>query len=356
MTASGRAATPARLAPVAAALLAFAGFACLLASAPSTARAMGPLPACRYDDILTTPRADSAWAKTLVDTILRVPKNYLPTDLVPVTDAGLPGKGKLIRAVAIDDLREMTAAAKAAGAPIAAESSYRSYTQQQAVFASWEDKLGHAAALKVSARPGHSEHQLGLAIDFRSNPRTPLTLNTDWANTPAGTWMGANAWKYGWLMSYPKGKTSKTCYSWEPWHFRYVGRDLAAAIHASGLTTREYLWSHFTTAVVPKASGTGATAKPAATPSAPATLPPTPAPTPSPTVAPTLAPAPVPTAAPTPPATARAPGPSESTGPGGGVVDAGAAAALGGIGVVLLVGLTGAWLRLRRGRFGGGPG
>ncbi len=63
--------------------------------------------------------------------------------------------------------------------------------------------------------------------------------------------MKAHAWEYGWLMSYPKVSLATTCYDFEPWHFRYVGRNLAALIHASGLTTREYLWANFTTTVVP---------------------------------------------------------------------------------------------------------
>jgi D-alanyl-D-alanine carboxypeptidase len=58
--------------------------------------------------------------------------------------------------------------------------------------------------------------------------------------------MARNAWKFGWVMSYPKGKTDVTCFTYEPWHYRYVGRDVAAAIHESGLTTREYLWEHYT--------------------------------------------------------------------------------------------------------------
>ena len=63
--------------------------------------------------------------------------------------------------------------------------------------------------------------------------------------------MKAHAWEYGFVMSYPKGKIDVTCYDFEPWHFRYVGRELAAQIHASGLTPREYLWANFTTTVVP---------------------------------------------------------------------------------------------------------
>ena len=65
---------------------------------------------------------------------------------------------------------------------------------------------------------------------------------TSWETTKAGAWLGANAWKYGFVMSYPKGKTSVTCYMYEPWHFRYVGRTVAKAVHDSKLTLREYLW------------------------------------------------------------------------------------------------------------------
>ena len=90
------------------------------------------------------------------------------------------------------------------------------------------------------APPGHSQHQLGTAIDFRSNDgRTPF------ATTRAGGWMKANAWKYGWLMSYPSGKAALTCYSYEPWHYRYVGRTVARLIHFSGLTVRQWIWRHF---------------------------------------------------------------------------------------------------------------
>jgi len=216
---------------------------------PSEARGVGPLPACRYDDILTQPRGYDDWSTTLVDTILRVPKSYVPPDLVPVSQAGIAGRGK-VRAIMIDDLRAMTDAARAAGNAIGVESAYRSYTAQEATFASWVAQLGDAGALRVSARPGHSEHQLGLAIDFRSDPGGS-PFSGSWGRTPAGTWMRHHAWKYGFVRSYPPKEQDVSCYASESWHYRYVGRGLAAAIHASGLTTREYLWSNFTTAVVP---------------------------------------------------------------------------------------------------------
>ena len=164
----------------------------------------------------------------------------------------------------------MADAARAAGAPIAVASAYRSYATQKVTFQTWVNALGYAKALKVSARPGHSEHQLGLAIDFKSEPGGAPWNGVDWATTPAGAWMKANAWHYGWVISYPKNKLSTVCYAYEPWHYRYVGRELAASIHASGLTTRAYLWANFTTAYVgPASSGSPPPSKPAVSPPPP---------------------------------------------------------------------------------------
>ena len=240
------------------------------AMAPSEARGLGALPACRYDDIMTQPRGYDDWSTTLVDTILRVPKSYVPPDLVPVGLAGIAGHGK-VRELVIDDLRAMAEAAAAADNAIGVESAYRSYADQEATFASWVAQLGYAGALRVSARPGHSEHQLGLAIDFRSDPGgSPFTGS--WGQTPAGTWMREHAWQYGFIRSYPPKQQARSCYASEAWHYRYVGRDLAAAIHASGLTTREYLWGSYTTAVVPAVTprpsrGPSGTGQPSTSPS-----------------------------------------------------------------------------------------
>ena len=278
-------------------LLAALALACLALALPiahggaaTAVLAMGPLPACRYDDILTTPRQYGDWQETLVDPILRVPSTYAPPDLVSTGSAGIPGGGS-IRAIVIDDLRAMADAARAAGAPIAVASAYRSYATQKITFQGWVNVLGYAKALKVSARPGHSEHQLGLAIDFKSEPGGAPWNGVDWATTPAGAWMKANAWHYGWVISYPKNKLSTVCYAYEPWHYRYVGRELAARIHDSGLTTRAFLWANFTTAYVgPAPSGAPPPSKPPVSP------PPSATPTPTPTVEPSIAPSPSPTA------------------------------------------------------------
>ena len=221
-----------------------------LAAAPASTAGSGtaasaPLPACAYKDILTRFRKLSNWRRTSVDTRLMVGSSYAPTDLVTVGRADIAGSGK-VRRIAIDDLAAMTDAARTAGKAIAVRSAYRSYQDQVGTFQHWVDVSGRKAALKASARPGHSEHQLGTTIDFRSASSTKAPWDyDDWATTGPGRWMKNNAWKYGWIMSYPKGELHTTCYQYEPWHYRYVGRDLAQRVHDSGLTLREYLWRHY---------------------------------------------------------------------------------------------------------------
>jgi LAS superfamily LD-carboxypeptidase LdcB len=222
------------------------------AADPLPASGVGPLPACRLDDILTKPRGYDDWSITQVDWILSLGPKYRPPDLVSISKAGVSApRGGLIRKVAIDDLKALTAAAEANGTPVDVWSPYRSYTEQVAVFrnyAGWNERdqvfTNFEEAVTFSARPGHSEHQTGVAIDFVSRGET--SLPHEWETVPTGQWMAAHAWEYGWLMSYPQGKDSLVCYSYEPWHYRYVGRELAAKIHDSGLTVREYLWANYT--------------------------------------------------------------------------------------------------------------
>jgi hypothetical protein len=264
---------------LAAALLLGGAFLVVPATAPSSIEAVGPLPKCHLDDILTVPRDYDSWSTTLVDWLLTVGKHYKPPDLVPVADAGIAGPG-YIREVAIDDLRAMAKAAARNGTPIAVNSPYRSYAEQVASFNGWANLDGYDDAITYSQRPGHSEHQLGLTIDFMT-AGGGSALQGDWATTPAGGWMAENAWKYGWVLSYPKGEggaifSDATCFHYEPWHYRYLGREVARKVHRSGLTIREYLWKHFTM-VDPKTGKPLTTATPSASPT----------PSPSPEVTPT---------------------------------------------------------------------
>jgi zinc D-Ala-D-Ala carboxypeptidase len=249
------------------------------AAAPPTALGVGPLPKCRLDDILTIPRDYDSWRTTLVDWLLSVGPDYKPPDLVSISKAGVTGGGQ-IRAVAFDDLQAMAGAARAHGTPLGNVSSYRSYKTQKALFNSYVDGYGFKRAITFSARPGHSEHQLGVTIDFAAAGTSTFVSET----TPTGRWLSRNAWKYGWLMSYPKGKSDVVCYSYEPWHYRYYGRELAKAIHHSGLTTREYLWSHFTQVDVKTGSPVPSkSAEPSTTPTGqPSTSSPEPGGSPSP--------------------------------------------------------------------------
>ena len=212
---------------------------------PSLTLARGrkpPPPPCRYDDILTSRRSHANHAITLLDTIYKVGPRYAPTDLRGSGNYAL-NSGYRVRSIIGSELKAMARGARAAGAPLQLVSAYRSYTQQAATFNYWVSVGGYSHALLTSARPGHSEHQLGTTIDLTSKGGAAPWAYSDWAASAAGAWMKKHAWKYGFVMTYPKGKTSVSCYSYEPWHYRYVGRPIAAALRASGMTLREAIWA-----------------------------------------------------------------------------------------------------------------
>jgi zinc D-Ala-D-Ala carboxypeptidase len=203
-----------------------------------------PLPACAYSSIATPITNQSQFGLTLMDTTYGTTSAYVPAGLVQATASGIRSR-ELVRSIVIPDLKRMAAAATAAGASLAIVSAYRSYQNQVVTFRHWQNLQGYAKALISSARPGHSEHQLGTAIDFKSRAGPLPWLMTDWAKqSAAGIWLAANAWKYGFIMSYPRGQIGITCYEYEPWHYRYVGVAEAAAVHASGLTLRQWIWEH----------------------------------------------------------------------------------------------------------------
>jgi D-alanyl-D-alanine carboxypeptidase len=210
-------------------------------AAPTPIPAPAGPPACAYADVLTRHHGYADWPISLLDTIHHLPADYAPTDLVDSSAAGVGG-GYLVRSIAIADLRALADAARAAGTPIQLASGYRSHAQQHATFQHWVEVGGYEQALRTSARAGHSEHQLGTTVDVTSAGGAPPWEYADWATTPAGSWMTANAWRYGFVMSYPRGSFAETCYDYEPWHYRYVGRELAARIRGEGRAPRLVLW------------------------------------------------------------------------------------------------------------------
>lgn len=214
--------------------------ATLAAGLAGTGLADGP-PACGYEDrpAEIVPADDGRW--TVLDTVFALPEDFRPTDLVPAREAGFDDD-RPVRAALVPDLRELLDAAAADGVALELQSAFRSFAYQERTFAYWVEANGYDAALATSARPGHSEHQLGTAIDLRSaGGPAPWDL-ADWAATEEGGWMRDHGWRYGFVLSYPAGAERRSCYAYEPWHWRWVGRELAARIHAEGALPREALW------------------------------------------------------------------------------------------------------------------
>lgn len=148
------------------------------------------------------------------------PLNYAPADLA---DVG----GKVLRSEAAESLKLMMQ--KAALVP---QSGYRSYDYQKTVYNGYLEKDPQAVVDTYSARPGYSEHQTGLAMDF-------APIDTVFETTDAFKWLMANAEKYGWVLRFPRGKESVTGYEYEPWHWRYVGVKVATDMRVTGKTTLE---------------------------------------------------------------------------------------------------------------------
>lgn len=208
-----------------------------------------PLPQCEVADEPARLAGHDEWRSVVLDTRFMLPPDYAPADLVELNGVladispFVVGHGHSLRSLVVPDLRALLQAAEDAGVHLEIQSAYRSYDYQKRTFDRWVAEDGYEQALRSSARAGHSEHQLGTVVDMRTRGGPSAWDLPDWAATPEGAWMGENAWRFGFALSYPAGKEGATCYMYEPWHFRYLGRELAAAVHASGLAPREYLWS-----------------------------------------------------------------------------------------------------------------
>lgn len=113
-------------------------------------------------------------------------------------------------------------------------SGYRSYYYQKTLFQNYCDMYGYEKADTLSSHAGHSEHQTGLTIDLDS-------FSENYGNTPEGSWLAENCWRYGFIIRYPKGKEYITGYAYEPWHVRYLGKSTAKLVFDSGLTLEEFL-------------------------------------------------------------------------------------------------------------------
>lgn len=184
-------------------------------------------------------KQDSLWV--LVNKTNSISTNYIPAGLVLPDVPERTDKSIEERSVRSDiaiPLKSMFDAASREGHSLMIGSAYRSAALQKQYFNAYAANAGIAAANQYSAYPGQSEHQTGLAVDISSVSRS-CYLDTCFTSTPDGQWLAANSYNYGFTLRYPKDKTAITGYNFEPWHYRYVGIDLATALHQSGLTVDE---------------------------------------------------------------------------------------------------------------------
>lgn len=163
------------------------------------------------------------------------PLGYVP-ELVnaPVAHANPPG----MRPEAAEALASMFAAAAGEGAGgMRLQSAYRSYEKQVRAYQYYVNTLGPKQADIASARAGHSEHQTGLTADISAG--SSCILQECFADMVQGQWLTENAYRFGFLLRYPEGMTSITGYAFEPWHYRYIGVELATEMHEQGIATLE---------------------------------------------------------------------------------------------------------------------
>ena len=173
---------------------------------------------------------DEVSSPTYIDGILIVNKG------IPLPEDYAPGESAAARA----EFERMKDDAAAEGITLTAFSTYRSFSYQENLYNNYVAEDGQAAADTYSARPGHSEHQTGLAFDIGGSDPAYYTSEA-FGERPAGIWLADNAHEYGFILRYPEDKEHITGYQYEPWQFRFIGREDAQELHDSGLTLDEYL-------------------------------------------------------------------------------------------------------------------
>lgn len=180
----------------------------------------------------------------LVNPWTPLPEDFLPGELVPVQN------DQAVDARAYPDLQNMLQDMSQAGLSPLICSSYRSQERQQELYDNKVQRVmdegasleaAQAEAARWVARPGTSEHQTGLAVDIVSLSNQMLDETQE--STPEFQWLAENAWKYGFILRYPSDKSEKTGIAYEPWHFRFVGKEAAEEMHDLGLCLEEYLES-----------------------------------------------------------------------------------------------------------------
>ncbi|GAB7192835.1 hypothetical protein NUM3379_35440 [Kineococcus sp. NUM-3379] len=161
-----------------------------------------------------------------------VPGDHVPASLTEVA-------GEPVATAVVPDLTALLAAGEADGVRLTLTSGYRSRAQQEAVHERAVRRDGREVAERFSARPGYSEHQTGLAVDFGSAAQPACAVQDCFGQTPEARWLAAHAGGFGFLLRYPAGLTPVTGYAPESWHYRWVGRELVARMAERGVVTLE---------------------------------------------------------------------------------------------------------------------
>lgn len=171
----------------------------------------------------------------LINKYLYMPNDYVPNNLEEINSKYTNGTKKLVRE-AKTKFEEMAETANKEGYTIRAISAFRSYEYQKGLYDNYAEKDGYQIADTYSARPGYSEHQTGLVVDIDNG----VIDYNNFENAKEFSWMQKNAYKYGFILRYPKGKEDITGYTYESWHYRYVGEKIARYIKENNITFDEY--------------------------------------------------------------------------------------------------------------------
>ena len=196
-----------------------------------------------YPDTIYPTKRNGDDLLVLVNKQYKLPSSYAPKDLVKASKSGIRrGENYYLRNIVIPDLTRMITDAKLEGVDLSIVSGYRSYQTQIDTYNYWL-KMNNGNTNLVdtfSARAGHSQHQLGTAIDFSTNEIRDK-LGDEFSNTKASKWLSQNAYKYGFVISYPKGYENITGYKHESWHYRYIGVENAQNMINLGKILELYL-------------------------------------------------------------------------------------------------------------------
>ena len=187
-----------------------------------------------YQDIKEVSNPDDILV--LVNKRYKLPPDYSPADLEPISEF-YSYQDKQVRSVVKEAFESLSEDAMVLGYRIIASSAYRDYNYQDMLYQGYVKEKGLDYADMCSARPGHSEHQTGLSIDVTGSN---LDYNL-FEESNEFEWMRDNAHLYGFIMRYPKNKEHITGFKYEPWHYRYVGVEVATEIYENDLTLEEYL-------------------------------------------------------------------------------------------------------------------